>query len=91
MHVQEKVTSETMGRGRVSVERGECRKRQVSAARGYGSSDGEDPGFGGYGISSYYSTLCEEGKQSRWTWQCEAKDSEEKKKTEGKQYTDFFF
>ena len=84
VHVQEKVTSKTMGHVRASVERGECRKRQVSAARGYGSSDGEDPGLGAYGISSYYSTLCEEGKQSRGTWQCDAKDSEEKNKTEGK-------
>ena len=57
VHVQENVTSKTMGHGRASVERDECGKRQVSAARDYGSSDGEDPGLGAYGISSYYSTL----------------------------------
>ena len=62
VHVQEKVTSKTMGHGRASVERGECRKRQVSVARGYGSSDSEDPGLGAYGISSYYSTRREEEK-----------------------------
>ena len=69
----------------VSVGRGKSQQHEAMAAVM------EDPGLGAYGISSYYSTLCEEGKQSRGTWQCEAKDSEEKKKTEGKQCTDFFF
>ena len=69
----------------VSVGRGKSQQHEAMAAVM------EDPGFGGYGISSYYSTLCEEGKQSRGTWQREAKDSEEKKKTEGKECTVFFF
>ena len=70
-----------MGHGSASVERGECRKRQVSAARGYGSSDGEDTG-------SAATTAPSVRRENRAEGQT-AKDSEEKKKTAGKQCTDF--